>query len=269
MDIKTRGFTIQENWVNTIRLPSGIQVLNPGDRGYSNAWGGGPWNDWKMLDGSTATPWRMCSSDFLGAAATTRVIILPLGLTIASIVSLILVWQTTGMNPVMIALPSILLVVFAIFLYYSVFWTVAIVITLGALFAMGAGHKGGNAFLVALVIEFFALAVVTGGLGLGMFFYQNNAGTLFYDLGSNTPTAHQYDWATLASCSSYYDYFVVDNANIAFDADPALQFRNYCSEGWYTYIGLVADIVVTLQIILLTTTGVAYLRGGSSGAKSA
>jgi len=131
---------------------------------------------------------------------------------------------------------------------------------------MGAGHKGGSAFLVALVIEFFALCVVCGGLGLGAFFYASNlGGDLFFGLGTGGPSAHSYSWIALSTCSSYYDYFLIDNNNRAFDKDPNQLYTNYCSEGWYSYLGLVADFVVSLQIIMLVATGVAYLRGGGTG----
>jgi hypothetical protein len=255
--------------VNTVRNPGqfgGTRVLVEGERGYSAAWGGGPWNEWKMMDGSTATPWKTCSAEYLGAVATTRVVILPLGLTIAVLLSLFLLWRATGMNPVMVAIPAILLIICAIFLFYSIFWPTAIVISLAALFGMGAGHKGGNAFIVALVIEFFALAVVCGGLGLGAFFYSNNTPFLWFDLGAGG-SAHSNTWGTLASCSTYYDYFRIDNNNRPYDVENTLTYKNYCSEGWYAYLGLVADFVVSLQIIMLATTGVAYLRG--SGAKAA
>jgi hypothetical protein len=220
-----------------------------------------------MVDGAKSTAWKVCTPEYLGAVSTTRVIILPLCLVIAAVISLILVFQAAGVNPLTIAIPAICLVLCSIFLFFSLFWPVGIVITLAALFAMGAAQKGGSAFLWALFVELFALAVVTGGLGLGSFFFsQATTPQLFFDLGGPTG-AHSTSWSALQRCSTYYDYFFVDPTNVPFDADPAFRYRNYCSEGWYTYIGLVADFVVTLQIIMLAATGVAYLRG-SSGAKS-
>jgi hypothetical protein len=250
--------------VNTVWTNGFSTTLNPNQPGYSYAWGGGPWTNWKMQDGSTSKPWRMCSLQYLGAVSTTRVIILPLGLLFAVLVSLILVWRVAGLNPLTVAIPAICLIFCAIFLFFSMFWTVAVVIALAALFAMAAGHKGGNAFLVAIVVEFFALAVVCGGLGLGSFFYSDNlSGDLFFSLNG----AHFGSWGTLQQCAQYYDYFVYSD-NAPYTADPTQQYHDYCSNGWYTYIGLVADLVVTFQIIMLVATGVAYLRGGGGGSGS-
>jgi len=258
MEIVSRSFTVTSAMVNT------------GTGAYSGAWGGGPWTNWKMQDGTTSTPWKTCSAEYLGAVSTTRVIILPIGLLFAVLVSLILVWSTAGLNPIMVAIPAICLILCSIFLFFSIFWTVAVVIALAALFAMAAGHKGGNAFLAALAFEFFALAVVCGGLGLGAFFYADNLGVpsnsadLFMPVGGAS-NAHLPTWTPLATCSNYYDYFKYDINNVPYDADQTQQYTDYCSNGWYTYIGLVADLVVTFQIIMLTATGVAYLRGGSGG----
>jgi hypothetical protein len=188
------------------------------------------------------------------------VIILPLGLLFALVVSMILVWTTVGMSAMLIAIPAVLLLFCCIFLIFSIFWTTAIVISLAALFTWGASHKGGTALLVALLIEFFALAVVCGGLGLGIILYNNNVNQLFPGLtGSHDPT-----WPALLTCSQYYDYFTVDPGNRPWDADPTQNYHSYCSEGWYTYLGLVSDIVVTCQIIMITATGVVYLRGGAA-----
>jgi hypothetical protein len=262
--------------VNTIYpVTGGSRILNPDEAGYSGAWGGGAWSEWKMQDGSTSKPWQMCTTEFLGAVATTRVIILPIGLSVATIVSLVLVWQAAGLNPLMVAIPGIVILLCAIFLYFSIFWVSGVVISLAALLAIGSGHKGGNAFLVAIVAELFALAVVCGGLGLGSFFFNGNTYTqLYFPLGGNPGTsAHSTGWSALTTCSNYYDYFVIDRTsggvgNVPYDVDPALQYRDYCSEGWYTYVGLVADIVLTCQILMLATTGVAYLKGGGSGGKN-
>jgi energy-coupling factor transporter transmembrane protein EcfT len=235
-----------------------------------------------MQDGSVSEPWKYCTTEYLGAVATTRVIILPIGLSLATIISLVFVWQAAGLNPLMVAIPAIILILCSIFLFFSIFWVTAIVVSLASLFAIGSGHKGGTAFLIAIVIQVFALAVVVGGLGLGSFFFNNAAiqpAQLFFNLGSGGPTAHSTTWQALATCSQYYDYFFVDasstipnaggNNNVPYDADPDLRYRDYCSEGWYTYVGLVADIIVTIQILMLATTGVAYLKGGSSsGGKS-
>jgi len=228
----------------------------------STAIGGGPVTEWMMVDGTEIEPYKECSDDYLGAVATTRVIILPLCLLVAALVSLILIFKAVGLNPVMVAVPGVLLIVLCIFLFFSPFWPTAIVITFGALFGMGAAHKGGFACILGVLVEFFALAVVTGGLGLGEFFYANNVQTLFYDLqNSRLPS-----WNTLSACSNYYDYFVYNNQNRPYDADPTLLYRHYCSEGWFAYLGLVADLVVMLQIIMLAATGVAYL--GGAGGKS-
>jgi len=260
-DIVSRGYTVQSAQVNTVWIAGNPTPVPPNTPGYSGAFGGGPWTNWKMQDGSTSTPWRMCSAQYLGSVATTRVIILPLGLLFAALIGLILVWRTAGLNPLTVAIPAICLVMCAIFLFFSVFWTVAVVIALAALFAMGAGHKGGNAFLWAIIVEFFALAVVCGGLGLGYFFYNDNLGNdLFFQLNG----AHNGAWGILQTCSQYYDYFAYTD-NFPYTADTSQPYTNYCSNGWYTYIGLVADLVVTFQIIMLVATGVAYLRGGGGG----
>jgi len=248
--------------VNTIWSGGASTQLFPGQPGYSGAYGGGAWTSWKMLDGSTSTPWHVCSTQYLGAVATTRVIILPMALIFAVIISLILVWQTAGLNPLMVAIPAIILVLCSIFLFFSIFWTVGVVIALAALFGMAVGHKGGSAFLVAMIFELFALAVVCGGLGLGSFFYADNLGG---DLFASVNGAHLSNWPALATCSSYYDFFAIDPANVPYNGDPTATYTDYCSNGWYTYIGLVADIVVTFQIVMLTATGVAYLRGGAGG----
>jgi len=254
-------WTVTEAMVNTVWSNGNSAVIPQNGPGYSWAWGGGPWTNWKMQDGTTSTPWRMCSLQYLGAVSTTRVIILPMCLVFAVLVSLILVWRVSGLNPIMVAIPAIALVFCSIFLFFSMFWTVAVVISLAALFAMAAGHKGGNAFLAAILVEFFALAVVCGGLGLGSFWYANNlGGNLFFSLQN----AHYGNWNALAACSNYYDYFVYSD-NAPYNNDPTQLYTNYCSNGWYTYIGLVADLVVTFHIIMLVATGVAYLRGGGGG----
>jgi hypothetical protein len=251
--------------INTrFTAPGNSYTLTAGDPGYSGAFGGGAWSEWKMQDGSTATPWRTCSAEFLGAVSTTRVIILPICLLVAVLLSLVLVWKTAGLNPLMVAVPAVLLILCCIFLFFSLFWPTAIVIALAALFAMGAGHKGGTAFLVAMAIEMFALAVVCGGLGLGAFVYSNTTPNLWFGIGG-AAGAHSYTWSALSTCSAYYDYFVIDATNRAYDQDPNVLYTNYCSEGWYAYIGLVADFVVSLQIFMLVATGVAYLRGPGSG----
>jgi len=212
----------------------------------------------------------MCTTEFLGAVSTTRVIILPIGLSVGTIIALVLIWQATGLKPLSVSIPGIILILCAIFLYFSLFWTTAVVFSLAALFAIGAGHKGGNALLVAIFVEFFAMAVVCGGLGLGQIAYANNSPPLFFALSGGSGSAHTTTFQALNSCSGYYDYFFVDRTsggtgNIPYDADPDLNYRDYCGEGWYTYIGLVADIVITFQILMVVFTGVAYLKGGSGG----
>jgi hypothetical protein len=232
-----------------------------------------------MQDGSTAEPWKMCTSEFLGAVSTTRVIILPIGLSVGTIIALVLIWQATGLKPLGISIPAIILLACAIFLYFSLFWTTAVVFSLAALFAIGAGHKGGSALLVAIFVQFFALAVVCGGLGLGQIAYGPNSPALFFGLSGGTPnSAHSTTFRALQDCSGYYDYFFVDrsspvpfvgtNGNVPYDADSDLNYRDYCGEGWYTYIGLVADVVVTAQILMVVLTGVAYLKGSGGGGKS-
>jgi len=114
-----------------------------------------------------------------------------------------------------------------------------------------------------MIVEFFALAVVTGGLGLGAFFYENNVQQLFGPLIG----AHSSGWGVLDTCSQYYDFFKYDATSRPYDVDPTLTYRHYCSEGWYTYLSLLADFVVALQIIMVVATGVAYL-GGSAANKS-
>jgi hypothetical protein len=241
--------------------PGNCVVLTAGMSGYSGAFGGGAWTEWKMQDGSTSEPWKMCAAEFLGAVSTTRVIILPLCLVVAVLLSLILVWKTAGLNPMMVAVPAVLLILCCIFLFFSIFWPTAIVVALAALFAMGAGHKGGTAFLFAMAVGMFALAVVCGGLGLGSFMYSSTTPSLWGPLAGS----QGYGWLPLSDCSNYYNFFRVDTTNRPFDLDPNLLYTDYCSEGWYTYIGLVADFVVSLQIVMLVATGVAYLRGPGSG----
>jgi len=263
VEITSRNFAVQSQMVNTQWINGNFQILNPGDPGYSGAFGGGAWNSWKMIDGSTSQPWHMCSPAYLGAVATTRVIILPIVLFVAIAVGLVLVLMNGGIRPFMVAIPAIILLLCSIFLFFSIFWQVAIVISLGALFGMGAVHKGGLAVVIALLVELFALAVVTNGLGLGSFFYNQNLPDLWAPLGG-PPSAHSPTWLALSQCSNYYDFFAIDPNNRPYTYDPTQLYTNYCSDGWYTYIGLVADVVVMCQIIMLVATGVHHLRGGST-----
>jgi len=259
-DIVNRGFFVSQGAVNTYWM-GGLQFQwTVGSSGYTGAFGGGAWNKWAMQDGSTSTPWQTCSAQYLGAVSTTRVIILPICLIVALAVATILVFQAAGLEAKLLAIPALCLVVCCIFLFFSIFWTVAIVISLGALFGWGSAAKGGSAYLAALVVEFFALAVVTGGLGLGQFLFASSQPYLFFDVaGAHSSST----WGVLAACSNYYDYFLVDPTNVPYNIDPTTAYTNYCSNGWYTYLGLIADLVVTFQIIMLVATGVAYLRGGA------
>jgi len=257
--ITNANFVVGSPMVNTMWVLGTPVSLTFGVPSYSTSFGGGAWNGWKMQDGTTAEPWHMCSTNYLGSVATTRVILLPIGLVTALLFATFHVWKTTGLNPVSVAVCALLLLLLSTMLFFSVFWTLGIVVSLAALFAMAAGHKGGPAFAISIALQVFALAVSTAGLGLGGFFYGPNVQGVLTSLGvAQLPT-----WNALANCASYYDYFMYDAANPPYNS--AQVYWEYCSYGWYTFLDLVADFIIVLQILMLIATALAHLRSDAGG----
>jgi len=218
---------------------------------------------WKLPDQSSGKDLisKQCSATaHISAPSFVRVVILPVCLSLAVLICAGLVVGTTGLNPMSIGIPALMIVVSGLFLCWTNLWAFGLLACLSGFVALGSAHKGDSTvFAYGLLFQFFALAVICGGMGVGNLWVTAGQGLI----PSSIAGSSNFNWNSLTDCSNYFDTYRYANNDITkpWKAAQGLIFYGVCSEGFYGIIFICSAVIVFSQAVCLVASGVAFLGG--------
>lgn len=206
---------------------------------------------------------RICTpSSKMTGPATIRVLFMPIMLCVTTLISAGLMFKTTGFSTPSVAVPALLIVICACITFFSWLWAYGVLMALSAFVALGGAHKGGSTAGFGLIFQFIALAVLCGGMGLGLLVVASDmggGGPDYNTLFPNAPVARPNDWAVGSFCKDYFGYFTLDNTNRPPNVDPLSNSSGYCATGFISFVWLAGSIAVSSAVLMLAGSGSAYL----------
>lgn len=210
-------------------------------------------------DGKLLLSRKCLRQGHMSAPAAVRVVVMPIFLVFAIVASFGLIMTADGECGAGITFPAVLLVLCSLLLCFSQFWPLGLLVTLSGCVAIGGAKKGDSYIVaVALLFQFFALAVVCGGLGVGVFFVNSDEGMNSIDLeNSSSP-----NWSALRGCSQYFGFFEFPSGQDAGFRPPNAgnrMFYGYCAVGWYGVLYVAQALMVFSQVVMIVASGVAFV----------
>lgn len=197
--------------------------------------------------------------------ATIRVVFMPIMLVLTTLISAGLMFKTTGFSTPSVALPALLIVICACITYFSWLWAYGVLMALSAFVALGATHKGGSTSAFGLIFQFIALAILCGGMGMGVWMVAEHATTDYNQMfpsfsGPNArPSAG--GWAVATYCKNYYGYFTLTDDNRPPNINPLSDSAGYCATGFISFVWFAGSLAVSCAVLMLAGSGSAYLDG--------
>jgi hypothetical protein len=199
---------------------------------------------------------QTCQTTYMSAPSAIRVGVLPVLLIIALAAGVFMVVGGVGMGEIKVAAPALIIILCSFFMLFSQNWSYALLLTLGALLAIGAqASNSGYRFHVSLFGQLIIFAIYLGGLGFGSFFV-DSAPNFFPNLsGSNNPDT----WGVVINCKNYYGTFD------RFDQipwDSSGRYDGYCDAMWIGALNFFQAVVVMAYFIMIVATGTLLAEGG-------
>jgi len=215
-------------------------------------------NGWKLPNGDSGKSMRqyVCvANSNMSPPVFIRVVFQPILLVIGIIISCGLVFKTTGLDPKSVSLPALVLVVCAIVLCTSRYWTMAVLLVLSVFMAMGAAHKTDSYFtLLSMLFQFLVLAFVCG------LYFEDATGSNI--MGMPLANSGTSAWSALSQCRTYFSFFAADDTTLNWkQAAQGMTSVGFCSKGWVAFTLLMGTISTLCQVLMLVGTGLLYVDG--------
>jgi len=213
--------------------------------------GGHDQSDLVRMEWSTPTEvipedyrYKCTAVDTMNAAAAIKSWVTPFLIMLAVGTSTILVMTTGGfdLGEKKITIPALIVICSSFFLIFSSLQTFAIVASLGSILALGVQKsQSPNKFLFALLFQFFFLAILGGGLGVGDNLISSPDGGVFGGLDQN-------------DCSGYFGSFRYDPA-VTQPWDSGDAYYLHCSEDYLAAVQFFGTVMFCSFFIQTIATG--------------